>query len=284
MTRIANCLALALLAAMARSAHAEEHGFAASDLEAAARASDPATAEIASETEALRRAIALNTAAALGQRGRGERQLLADALGTGDGGGDLRARWFAGGAIVQTITGGEALLYHPLARGWLALAWRKDGDGWRIVAAEVRAAAAGGWTGSEKPYRQALAQDYAATRRVVPTAEGGLAGEAADRWLVGLAAWLRQPGAQTATDSARQRIIAGTTARFGSPTLDLLPARVRATFWPTGAIGRADGGATVFFGSALQPQIIVTADFAKGLRPALQKLSIINLDHAELDQ
>ncbi|MBX9662256.1 hypothetical protein [Novosphingobium sp.] len=284
MSSVTHRMALVLLLATVQPVRAQDHGFSSTDLDAAARAADPSAPEIARETEALRRALALNPAAALGQRGRGERQLLADALGTGDGPGDLRARWFAGGAILQTIAGGEALLYNPLARGWLALAWRKEAGGWRIVDAEVRAAAPGGWTDSAKPYRQALAQDYAATRRIVPVANGGLAGQATDRWLAGLSAWLRQPGAQDATDAVRQRILAGATARLGSPTLDLLPARVRATFWPTGAIGRADGGATVLFGSALQPHIIVSADFANGARPSLQKLSLINLDHAELGQ
>ncbi len=268
-------LSLALLAAPAFAG-----GFSAADLAKAAATAETAPGELRRETEALRLAIAYDSAAGIGTRAEAEQEALSIAFGTGDARGDARAQWFMAGAIAQPARGDFSLLYNPLARGWLALAWVRTANGWRVAAAELKSAGEASWPTSDEPYRKLLAADYAAMRATPPQRDGALVGVEADKWLAGLAFWLRKAEFRAASDATRALIAEGKTAKLGSTALDLLPTPARAAFAPVAAIGRKDGGAMVVFGSPLQPHLLVTADYDSAARPRLERLNLINLDNA----
>lgn len=276
---IAIALTLALAAAPAPAA-----GFSAADLDAAAQPGKESveqhTSEIVAETESLRLAIAYDSAAGIGARAEAEQEALSVAFGTGDARGDMRSRWFMAGAITQPARGDFSLLYNPLARGWLALAWVRTATGWRIAGAELKSAGEAKWPENDEPYRKLLAADYVAMRATPPQHDGALVGAEADKWLAGLNFWLRNAEYRAASDATRGLIASGKTAKVGGGALELLPERARAAFAPIGAIGRKDGGAVVIFGSPLQPHLLVTADFDSAAKPRLERLNLINLDNA----
>lgn len=268
-------LSLTLLAAPALAG-----GFSAADLAKAAAITETAPAELQRETEALRLAIAYNSAAGIGARAEAEQEALSVAFGTGDARADTRAQWFMAGAIAQPAHGDFSLLYNPLARGWLALAWVRTARGWRVAAAELKSAGEASWPESNEPYRKLLAADYAAMRAMPPQRDGVLVGTETDKWLAGLSFWLRKAEFRAASDTTRGLIAEGKTAEVGGRALDMLPTRARAAFAPVAAIGRKDGGAVVIFGSPLQPHLLVTADYDNAARPRLERLNLINLENA----
>lgn len=253
---------------------------------AAAQASRAAPAgaldrTVAAETERLRLTIAYDVAAGIALRTPAEQDALIAALGTGEGDGDLRARWFMVGAIQQPGAGTRTYLYHPLARGWLLLNWAQEPDGaWRIRSARLDSSGLVGWMGGEQPYLAGLVADYAATRADPGSQPGDIAGMEADRWITGLAEFMHEPMRRAAADEARELIARGRTARLGGGAIDMMPQRVRASYAPVAGFERAEGGRSLIFGSPLFPHILIAADFDDGARPALSRLTLVNLDNA----
>jgi hypothetical protein len=277
-------IALALLLAAATPG---TNGFTSADLQAAARAGRaPGEARqeraLAAETERLRLAIAYDAAAGIALRTPAEQDALIAALAPGEGGGDQRARWFMAGAVQQQGSGTRTLLYNPLARGWLALNWAPGPDGtWRIASARLASSGLVDWVARPGPYLAGLVTDYAATRARLGNQPGDLAGMEADRWITGLAVWLHEPARREAAERARDLIVQGRTARFGGGAIDMIPARARRTYAPVAGFERAEGGRSLLFGSPLYPQILIAADYDDAARPALTRLTLVNLDNAD---
>lgn len=270
------------LAAMASSSAAladtaQKRGFGASDLEAAATRADARTVELARETERLRLAMAYDTALGLSTRSEAERTELLSVLPTGQGAGDLRVQWFMAGAIAQPSKGTTTILYHPLARGTLALAWAKDGDTWRIAHAWLSSSGPAQWPAIEGPWRKSFVEDYAKARAWASDEGAAWVATESDRWLAGLATALRDPARRKGIDAAQALIRDGRTGTIGGGAIDLMPRLVRAAYAPIAAIGRKDGGSAVIFGSPLLPRILITADFEAGLTTAPKQLTIVNL-------
>lgn len=269
---------LALLANSAALADTPpKRGFDASDLAAAAGITDTRRDELTRETERLRLAMAYDTALGLSTRSEAERAALLAALPTGEGAGDLRVQWFMAGAIAQPSKGLTTILYHPLARGTLAIDWMKDGDDWRITHAWLSSSGPAQWPAIEGPWRKAFAEDYAKARAWQGDEGRDWAGFESDRWLAGLAEALRDPARRKGIDATQALIRHGQAAKAGGGAIDLMPERVRATYSPIAAIGRKDGGGVVLFGSPLVPEILITADFAPGTKPIPKQLTIVNL-------
>ena len=236
---------------------------------------------LAGETERLRLAIAYDVAAGIALRAPAEQDALIGALATGEGEGDLRARWFMAGAIQQPGSGPQTFLYNPLARGWLVLDWRQaPGGAWRIAAARLESSGLVGWMGGDRPYLAALVADYAVARGREGAQPGDLAGMEAGRWITGLAAFMHDPGRREAAGQAKDLIARGRTARLGGGAIDMMPARARASYAPVAGFERAEGGRSLLFGSALYPQILIAADFDDAARPALGRITLVNLDNA----
>ncbi|MBK7249620.1 MAG: hypothetical protein IPI06_01565 [Gammaproteobacteria bacterium] len=259
-------------------AQAPANGFTPADLAAAAAQVDTRTAELATETEALRLALAYDLALGVSTRTPGERDVLLAALPTGKGVGDLRTRWFVAGAIPQPSDGSTTVLYNPLARGTLVLDWEKSDDGWRVAYARLNSAGPAQWLAQEGPWRKAIVEDYANTRSFTGDAGRSWITYECDRWMGSLASWLKTPSHAAAAANARELIAAGRTSEIGGGNIDLLPERARRTYAPVGAIPRTDGGAAVIFGSPLLPQMLIAADY--GAHAALEKLSLVNLGNA----
>ncbi|MFT4027221.1 MAG: hypothetical protein QM676_10525 [Novosphingobium sp.] len=258
------------------AAHA--NGFSAADLAGAAQTADARQAELVREADRLRLAVAYDTAAGLGSRAENERSALLAALPTGEGLGDQRVKWFMAGAIAQPSRGSTTILYNPLARGTLALDWAKGADGWQVTHAWLSSSGPAMWPAQRVPWRKAFVDDYAWSR-----AFGGDEGRdwvafESDRWLGGLARWVKAPANHRALTAAGKLIAAGRTARAGGGNIDLIPERARKTYAPLGALPRSDGGTAVLFGSAVTPHLMIAADFASDAR--LEKLSLINLGNA----
>lgn len=236
---------------------------------------------LAAETERLRLAIAYDVAAGIALRAPAEQDALIAALATGEGDGDLRARWFMAGAIQQRGAGRRTFLYNPLAHGWLMLDWAQAaGGGWRIAAAELKSSGLIAWMGGDRPYLAGLVTDYTATHGRPGGQPGDLAGMEAGRWITGLADFMHEPGRRDSAEEAKRLIARGHTARFGGGAIDLMPERARGTYAPIAGFQRAEGGRSLLFGSPLYPQILIAADFDGAERPALARLTLVNLDNA----
>lgn len=235
---------------------------------------------LAAETERLRLSIAYDVAAGIARRDPTEQDALIGALATGEGDGDLRARWFMAGAVQQAGTGTRTFLYNPLARGWLVLDWAQVGGAWRIASARLASSGLVGWMGGDRPYLAGLVADYAAAHANPGDQPGDLAGMEAGRWITGLADFMHDPERRAAADEAKALIARGHTARLGGGAIDLMPARARATYAPIAGFERAEGGRSLLFGSALYPQILIAADFDGAAQPALSRITLVNLDNA----
>lgn len=241
-----------------------------------------ATRERAAATDMLRAAFVLNMAAAwrgLAPDDRGQLRLAvgpeapvtAPALG-----------WFMHGASVR-LSGRElAGLYNPIADVWLVLHWRSSAGAPRIAAAFLVPGAAlrpadeaVGWNTSDGPYAAALATaDARAAARFIELGEAGPPEALVDRlarervalrgrafaqivpWLGGLQSWQRSAG----WTRLQPRLVA---ADGFAASLSSLPAAVRRSLIPLGAIQRADGG-SLLLGSPLAPGRIVGIDNPEG--------------------
>lgn len=238
---------------------------------------------LATETDRLRLAIAYDVAAGIALRAPAEQDALIAALGTGEGDGDLRARWFMAGAIQQPGSGTVTLLYHPLARGWLVLGWAQDANGaWQIASAQLASSGLVDWMGGERPYLTGLVADYAAARGKPGTEPGDLAGMEAGRWITGLAEFMHDPARRAVAEKAKSLIAHGRSARLGGGAIDMMPERARKSYAPIAGFERAEGGHSLLFGSALYPHILIAADFDDAARPALSRITLVNLDNAHL--
>lgn len=237
---------------------------------------------LANETERLRLAIAYDPAAGIALRAPAEQDVLIGALATGEGGADLRVKWFMAGAIQQPASGATTRLYNPLARGWLSLDWTQAADGaWRIRSARIDSSGPVVWVGAaDRPYLAGLVADYVSAHARPGAAPGDLAGMEADRWITGLAEFMHDPARADAAGRARGLIAAGHTARLGGGAIDMMPERARATYAPIAGFERAEGGRSLLFGSPLYPHILIAADFDGGERPALSRITLVNLDNA----
>lgn len=275
---------LAALAAatvtLAATRPAQAQTFASEALQDAARAIDTFAEQTHRETERLRLAMAYDPAAALALQPDGARAILATALATGAGAGDVRARWFMAGAIVQPGRDGATRLYNPLARGWLVLDWARGAEG-KPTLTGARLTSAGGapWASRPQRYLAALRDDYQRERQAVGTAPPGTVLAEADRWLIDLAAWAAPTRAETLA-GVRRILAEGAVAALGGHPFDLLPRRVRASFLPVGAFVRSKGGPAVLFGSPLLPSLLVAADFRADAPDKLDRLTVLNLDSA----
>ena len=267
-------LPLLLLAGTARAS-----GFTTGDLETAAQAADTRQVELARETDALRLAIAYDPSLGIAARAPGEQDALLAALPTGEGQGDLRVKWFMAGAVAQPSRGATTVLYNPLARGTLTLAWTKGAEGWQVAGAWLTSAGPATWPAIQAPWRKAFVDDYRVSRAAV--VEPGLEWMPfeADRWLGGLGVWARDPAKARALETARKLIAVGRTVRAEGGNIDLLSERARAAYAPIGAMARADGGEAVIFGSPAVPTMLIAGDFSSA--GSLEKLSLINLANAE---
>ncbi len=250
--------------------------------EAGARAMPSADQRaLEAETERLRLAIAVDVAAGIAMRAPAEQDALILALATGAGDGDLRARWFMAGAVQQPGSGTRTLLYNPLARGWLALDWARVDGQWRVASARLTSSGLVGWMGAEgRPWLAGLVADYAGARGQIGAQPGDLAGMEAARWITGLAEYMHAPERRAAAEQAKALIARGHTARLGGGAIDMMPARARATYAPIAGFERAEGGRSLLFGSPLYPQILIAADFDGAARPALRRITLVNLDNA----
>ncbi|KAF0113449.1 MAG: hypothetical protein FD163_1765 [Hyphomonadaceae bacterium] len=261
-------------------------GFTAGDLATAAQSLPNADLQQArilmEETESLRLAIAYDAGAGVGIRGPIEQILLADALGMSDAATDLRAKWFMAGAIAQTPIGTNTMLYNPLARGTLVLGWSKSPEGnWQVASANLLSNPPSQWQQeAEKPYLAALVADYATNIATIGTQSGGYAAMEANRYIAGMAVWLRDPSHRQVTTEVREIIVAGRAANYGANAIDMMPTNARATYWPIATFERSEGGHSLIYGSALYPQILIAADFDASARPKLARLTLVNLGNA----
>lgn len=254
---------------------ANAEGFSASDLAQAAQNADTTRQALASATEQLRRQIALDPAQGIFARDFAEQVALLATLPNGDEKRDLRLKWFMAGAIAQPSHGTTTILYNPLARGTLALDWRKGPKGWRVAFAWLSSSGPADWPMRSEPWRKAFTEDYATARAFEGDMGRDWVAFESDRWLGGLAEALADPAKRAAIEGAGKLIVAGRTARAGGENIDLLPERARKTYAPIAAIARADGGLAVIYGSALLPQMLIAGDIDP--RGSLEKLSLINL-------
>jgi hypothetical protein len=103
----------------------------------------------------------------------------------------------------------------------------------------------------------------------------------ADRWITGLAEFIHEPGRREAAARARDLIAEGRAARVGGGVIDMMPARARRTYWPVAGFERAAGGHSLLFGSPLYPHILIAADYDDAARPALRRLTLVNLHNVE---
>jgi hypothetical protein len=257
-------------------------GFSTADLGTAAQqaGNDRPAIERKAEADRLRVAMAFDAAAAIGMRSEQERVVLAAAFETGKPQSDARARWFMATAIPQGGVGNTTAFYNPLARGWLLLGWQQVDGAWRVRSAQFYGAGAPQWTKTSGPWLGAYVGDYVSARKQLGTAAPAMAAAVADGWMTGMAVWLADPARKTATTQARKLIASGDAAALGGRSIDLLPARVRNTFVPVAALMRSDGGA-VLLASPLMPQLQIAADFDNAQKPALKRLTLVNLDQAE---
>jgi hypothetical protein len=247
-----------------------------------ATASSAEARGLEAETERLRLAIAYDVAAGIALRAPAEQDALIRALATGEGDGDLRARWFMAGAIQQPAERRRTLLFNPLAHGWLVLDWAQGADGiWQVGSARLVSSGLVSWMGGERPYLASLVADYAATRGQPGAEPGDVAGMEAGRWITGLAEFLHEPGRREAAEQARGLIARGRTGRLGGGAIDMMPARARASYAPIAGFERAEGGRSLLFGSPLYPHILIAADYDDAARPALRRLTLVNLHNVE---
>lgn len=265
-------LGVALVGGAAQADTAPQKGFNATDLTDAAKAVGSDRAEVARVAERLRLAIAYDPAAAIGQRQPGERRALAAALKTGAGAADVRARWFMAGAISQPAGPAQSVFFNPLSHGWLTIAWRRSAEGkWEVAAAAAASSTTLGlWTAASGPYLSAFFEDYARARVQAGVQPSAQAEAEADRWLSGLAAW-RTPDRLRLVEEVRKAI---SDAKSRTP-LDLVPARVRASFVPVAGFTRAGGAPSLLLGSSLMPGLFVAADFDTGATK--RQLTFVNL-------
>ncbi len=259
--------------------------FTAADLANAAQSANESRAAVQARlidaTEQLRLAFALDPAAALAAASPAEAEALKIALALGDAAGVLRARWFMAGAITEVARGSfRTTLYHPLARGLLTLDWQVAGGKLSIASAAVTAAGAGDWMAKEGSYLGNLVADYAAMRNAPLDGPGAYAGIEADKWLTGAAVVLHDPARRKAADAARKLIIDGNTAKVGGGAIDNIPARARATWWPVAGFARPGNEASLIYGSALYPHLLIAADFGSDAAPALKRLTLVNLQNS----
>lgn len=280
-------LALGALALLPASALAD--GFTTADLSAAASTGGTQATlrqALLDTSEDLRIAFATDPAKMLDRSGPEQAALLREALAMGDASGDIRARWFMAGAIATVYPGARTTaFYNPLARGSLIVRWDvRDGA---LVVAGARLAAAGppdwlaDWLAKPGSYLGNLVDDYRAAAPLGGDAPGEDAGFEADRWITGVALWLRDPAKAQAMASVRKRIASGRAARFGGGAIDQLPANARKTFGPVAGFARADGGRSLIFGSPLMPRLLIAADFDAAATPGLKHLTLINLGAVE---
>jgi hypothetical protein len=278
MKRIALMLALATCPALTMA-------FTPADLANAAKTANESRADVQARmveaTEQLRLAFAVDPSAALVAASPTEAELLKSALGMGDAAGELRARWFMGGAITNVPRGSfRSMLYNPLARGWLVLDWQVVDSKLRVADAFVIAAGPSEWTKKAGPYLGNFVADYAAMRVNPVAGPSGSAGVEADRWLTGAAVVLHDPARRRSAQIARELIAEGNTAKFGGGAIDLIPAPARATWWPIAGFERPGNEASLIYGSALYPHLLIAADFGSGAGAALERLTLVNLENA----
>lgn len=265
-------LGLALVGGAARADTPQRNGFNETDLTRAVKAVDLSSDELAVEAERLRLSIAYDPAAAIGQREADERRALAAALRTGAGKADVRVRWFMAGAIVQPGGTHQTIFYNPLSHGWLTIDWHRSSAGkWQVTAAYATSSAFPGmWTQQQGSYLEALFNDYSQNSSQVGLLPSAQAEAEADRWLSGLAAW-QSPDRIGLVDDVRRAI---TNAKSGTP-IDVVPARVRASFVPVAGFNRSGGAASLLLGSPLMPGLFVAADF--DARTASRHFTFVNL-------
>lgn len=265
-------LGMALASGAARADIPQEKGFNSTDLTNAAMAVDPNRAELAIEAERLRLAIAYDPAAAIGLRDANGRRAIAAALKTGAGAADARARWFMAGAIAKPGGPTQSIFYNPLSHGWLTIDWYRSTEGkWEIAAALATSSSAPGlWTTMRGPYLSALFEDYVRTYAQIGLQPSGQAEAEADRWLSELAAW-QTPERLRLVEDVRKTIA---SAKSGT-ALDLVPARLRASFVPVAGFTRTGGAPSLLLGSPLMPGLFLAADFDMGAKN--RHLTFVNL-------
>lgn len=278
--------ALPLIAALAAPLPAFAQGFNAADLKQAALSAEAAstTARLAllTQGEDLRLALVTDVAAALAVASPDEASRLRQALALGDASGDIRARWFMAGAIASADPAAQTTsFYNPLARGWLVLTWQEKDGAIAIADARLVSATPSDWASKPGSYLGNLVADYRATSAVIGDGPGEQAGFEADRFITGVALWLRDPVKRAAMEAARKRIAAGKTGKQGGDVIDQMPAEARASFGPIAALQRAGGGGSVLFGSALMPKLLIAADLGDGAAPVADRFTLVNLGAVE---
>jgi hypothetical protein len=278
MKRIAFLLSLAVTPVLATT-------FTPADLSTAAKTATESRsdfqARLITATEQLRLAFAADPAAALAMASPEEAAELKAALALGDATENLRARWFMAGAIVNAAPGSfRATLYNPLARGWLVLDWDVVDGKLVVAAARVTAAGPSDWSTKPGSYLGNLVADYAAMHAGPVEDLGPYAGLEAGKWLTGAAVVLHDPARRKAADAARKLIVDGNTAKVGGGAIDTLPAQARATWWPVAGFERPGSEASLIYGSALYPHLLIAADFGSNTDPALKRLTLVNLENA----
>ena len=284
-------------------------GFSTRDMESAARTTiDPDLAEARekrAEADTLRAAFVLDPTAAAAVLSEDERVVLDTAFGPPTQLRDAELRWFMRSASVRVTPGSKGMsgLYNPIADVWLLLDWSRVGGSWRLIEAALVPGAelrpepeSASWRDAPGLYTVALANAkalaaarfdqlpevtankdlfaaLAARRRTLQRRSF----ERIDAMLGSVGTWIRDPAHSWA--ALRREVVEGKAA----PTMSSLPLPivVRASLTPAAAIMRPDG-ASLLLVSPLDPDIVVTADFADTSSTGRATLGLINLGNAIL--
>lgn len=303
-------LFMAVCLALPMPVLATASGFTADDLTTAAKAGaeDPATVtarQLAAATDTLRAAFVLNPETAWTTLTRDERNTLQTALGPDVINRPVELAWLMRGAAVRVgnAQAGEiSALYNPVGDAWLLLGWARASGEWRVINAALvpgsrlrRKDEVSDWTKQSGSMLEALAASHAgALDRFVALTDNESANNLfialaatraedraavyarADQWLATLAGWKRDAARAKSWADLRAILVEG-EANAGS--VARLPAPVRASLIPVGAIAQEDGAALLLV-SPLYPELMVEADF-DGSGTNFKSLTLLNLAHSK---